>query len=600
MKFFSTLIASTLGTLIALGICLLFLFMFVFGLAASADNVPRVREGSILVADISGTIPEQVSGDPLAQLIADEPALDLRSLKRTLEKAASDSRIAGLWLKVGSTSIPWSTMYEIRSSVLRFRESGKPVVASSEDFVDTEAEYYLMSAADSVYAVPEGIFEFNGFAIVATFYRGLFDKLEIKPNVIRAGSYKAAGESYIRKDFSDENAEQLQAILAAYESHFFGAIADSRGVGEDELRRLATRDAIITAGQARDAGLVSDLLQEDQIVDRWKKMLALEDDAKLTSIDLKRYSRVPESAAGLEAGNEGEVAIVYAVGTMLSGDSEQDSPFATGFLGSESFIRSMREAREAEKVKAVVLRVNSPGGFAPAADAMLREIELTAAEKPVVVSMGDLAASGGYWISATADAIVATPLTITGSIGVFSLFFDTGEFFEDKLGITFDHVSTSAYADMFSGVRPLSDAEEALLQNLTDRTYDRFLQIVADGRELSVAEVRGLAQGRVWTGEDALARDLVDVTGDLDTAIKVAAQKAGLEPDSYRVRVLPRPKSFLQRMAGSIDAQAAALWGRMTLSVAERTLIRQAQAVREVMTDHGTVQARLPVDIVVR
>ncbi|MDX1430108.1 MAG: signal peptide peptidase SppA, partial [Rhodothermales bacterium] len=501
---------------------------------------------------------------------------------------------------IGTANVPWSTMYEIRSSVLRFKESGKPVFASSEDFVDTESEYYLMSAADSIYAVPEGIFEFNGFAIVASFYRGLLDKLEIEPNVIRAGTYKSAGEAYVRKDFSDENAEQLQAILDVHEAHFFDAIAQSRGVGVDELRRLATTDAIITADQALDAGLVSGLLQEDQIAERWKEVLGLESDAKLASIDLKRYSRVPASAAGIATGNEGEVAIVYAVGTILSGDGEDDSPFTSGFLGSASFTRAMREARESEKVKAVVLRVNSPGGFAPAADAMLREIELTAAEKPVVVSMGDLAASGGYWISAPADAIVATPLTITGSIGVFSLFFDTGDFFADKLGITFDHVATSAYADMFSGVRPLSDGEEALLQDLTDRTYERFLHIVADGRSLSIDDVRSLAEGRVWIGADALARNLVDSTGDLHAAIEVAAAKAGLAPDTYRVRALPRPKSFLQRMTGSMDAQASALWERMTLSVAERALIRQARTLREALVDHGTVQARLPVDIAIR
>ncbi len=600
MKFFSTLIASTLGALIAIGIVFLFLFMFIIGIAASSDNVPRVKEGAVLVAEISGSVPEQVSGDPLAQLLADEPAVDLRAMKRAIEKAAADSRISGLWLKMGSSSIPWSTMYEIRSSVSKFKDSGKPVFASSEDYIDTESEYYLMSAADSIYAVADGIFEFNGFAIVASFYRGLLDKLEIEPNVIRAGSYKSAGESYMRRDFSAENEEQLQAILEAQETVFFDAIAEARGLSHEDLKALATTDAILTVDDALEAGLVTALIHTDEVVERWKDALGLERESKLNTISLKRYARVPASAAGLPTGKEGDVAIVYAVGTIINGDSQDDSPFASGFLGSQSFAKSIREARESESVKAVVLRINSPGGFAPAADAMLREITLTAAEKPVVVSMGDVAASGGYWIAMAADTVIATPLTITGSIGVFSLFLDTGDFFAEKLGITFDNVSTSPYADMFSGVRPLAPQEEALVQELTDKTYEKFLHLVSEGRGLSDEEVRRLAEGRVWLGSDALSNNLVDVTGDLDTAIEIAADMAGLDPQTYRVRTLPRPKTFLQRMTGSLEARAIQAWTDLVLSDAERALLKQARALKQAVVDHATVQARLPFDLEIR
>ena len=277
-----------------------------------------------------------------------------------------------------------------------------------------------------------------------------------------------------------------------------------------------------------------------------------------------------------------------------------DLPFTSGLLGTSTFAKAIREARESESVKAVVLRVNSPGGFAPAADAMLREIELTAARKPLVVSMGDMAASGGYWISMAADTIVATPLTITGSIGVFSLFFNAGDFFADKLGITFDHVSTSPYADMFSGVQPLSAGERALLEELTDETYTKFLELVSDGRGLSLEAVREVAKGRVWLGMDAMSRGLVDVTGDLDTAVAIAAELAGLEPESYRIRALPRPRTFLQRLTGSMEARLADVREAATLSTAERLLLRQVRAIKAAFSDYGTVQARLPFDIEIR
>ncbi len=597
MKFFSTLVASTLGTLIALGVAFVFLFLFIVALAASSDDVPSVRDGTLLVADLSGSLPEMVSGDPFAQLLADEPSLDLRSAKRAFEKAASDRRISGLWLRLRGTNISWATLQELRSSITRFKESGKPVYASSDDFMTTEAEYFLLSVADSVFTAPGGLFEFNGFAIVSSFYKGLLDKIGIEPQIVRAGRFKSAVEPFQRTNMSDENREQLDDMLRAQESVYLQTIAEARGLTVDGLREQATQDAILSVEDAVETGLLDDLLHYDEIVDLWKNRLGLDSDRKLRTISLSRYARVPAASAGLREGREGEVAIVYAVGAIVGGKSDEGNPFSSGVLGSETFMRAIREARESEKVKAVVVRIDSPGGFAPAAEAMRREVELTAREKPVVISMGDIAASGGYWMAMAADTIVAEPLTLTGSIGVFSLFFDMGGFFEDKLGVTFDRVRTSPYADMFSGVRPFSDGEVRLIQDMTDRTYDRFTEHVANNRNMPREEVRELAQGRVWMGVQAKDVGLVDVLGGLDIAVGIAAELAGLEPGSYSTRALPRPKSFLERMTRSVEDEAVKAWMALTTTRAERTLLDHVRTLGVVTRDHGTIQARMLFDV---
>ncbi len=597
MKFFSTLVASTLGTLIALSIIVLFFFMFIFALAASSDDVPSVREGTLLVAQLSGSMPELVSGDPVAQLLADEPSVDLPSARRAFEKAAVDDKITGVWLRLKQTNMSWAVMQDLRSAIADFKTSGKPVYASSDDFITTEGEYFLMSVADSIFAAPGSIFEFNGFAIVATFYKGLLDKLAIEPQIVRAGVFKSAVEPLQRADMSDENREQLAEMLAAQEGVFLETIAEGRGLSVAELRARAATDAILEIEDAAEAGLVDVLLYQDEIIDQWKKRLGVEPDAKVRTISLPRYAKVPASSAGLREGREGEVAVVYAVGTIVGGSSDEETPFSAGLLGSQTFSRAIKQARDDEDVKAVVVRINSPGGFAPAADAMLREIQLTAAEKPVVVSMGNMAASGGYWMAMAADTIVAEPLTITGSIGAFSLFFDTGDFFEDKLGITFDGVQTSPYADMFSGVKPLEPAERKLLQDLTDRTYDRFIEIVAENRGKTLDEVRELAEGRVWMGVQAKEVGLVDVLGGLEDATRIAAELGGLEPGSYRTRALPRPKSFLERMTRSLEAETVRAWAELTTSGAQRRMLDQLRTLADLTRDHGTVQARMLYDI---
>lgn len=593
MRFLSNLLASALGTLLALAIIFFVMLLFFFAVIASSDQTPSVRSGSVLVIEMEGLIPEIVSGDPLMQALASEPGYDLRGLVVSIDLAAEDDRIEAIWIRLHGMQSPWSSLQEIRGALLRFKESGKPIYASSEDYTMAEAEYYVASAADSVFANEQAMFEFNGFYMTLEFYQNLLEKLEVEPQIIRAGKFKSAVEPFMREDLSPENEAQLMAILNTQNDEFMEAVAASRGLSVDSLKAQASGEAIITASRAFDAGLLDGLLYEDQVRDIIKRRLGVEEDEDLETVSMESYARVPASDVGLEVNREGDIAIVYAEGAIMSGESSQGSPFSGAVLGAETLAKAMREARENEDVKAVVLRINSPGGSAAASDAMWREIKLTAEKKPLVVSMGSLAASGGYWIATAGETIVADPLTITGSIGVFALLMDVSGLFENKLGITFDGIRTSPYADIFSGVRPLSEAEQGLLGSFVDETYNDFLQRVAESRGIAPAQVDSIGQGRVWTGRDALEVGLVDTLGSLKNAVEIAARKAELGAGPYRVRVLPRPKTFVEQLSETLNAKVASAWTRLTGSALEEAVLRQARILAAAAESHGEIQARL-------
>jgi protease-4 len=464
----------------------------------------------------------------------------------------------------------------------------------------SEQAYFVASAADSVFSSKQGIFEFNGFDLTVTFFQNLLERLSIEPQAVRAGRFKSAVEPFTREDLSPENEEQLASFLETLDDVFMSAIGESRQISPDSLRRIASERAIISASDAFDAGLLDGLLHHDEVNDIIKARLGVDADDDLHTIPMSRYHRISPSDAGLEVNRDGDVAIVYAVGQIVSGESDLSDPLGSGFLGAETFVDAMNEARESESVKAVVVRVDSPGGSASASDAMWRAIHLTSLEKPVVVSMGGLAASGGYWIATGAETVVADPLTITGSIGVFGLFFDASGFFEEKLGITFDGVQTSPYADMFSGIAPLSDGEREMLEAFVDDTYDDFLDRVAEARDMTTEEVDSVGQGRIWMGRRALEIGLIDTLGTLTDAVRVAARKAEMGEGPYRIRVLPRPKTFVEQLTSGLGARAVGAWTRLSTTPAERALLDQARHIRDAVRQQGSVQARLPIDITIR
>lgn len=549
MRFLSTLAASFLGTLLGLGLLFVFGLMFIFALASTAEQAPSVRPGTVLVAELSGTYPEMVSGDPIAHAFGGEPRVDMHDVIRAMRMAAADSRIDGVWLRMGDLQTPWANLEAIRRSVEEVRAAGKTVIASSDIFYMGEDELYLASAADSILLDPESMFEFNGFALQVAFLKGLFDKAGINPQAVRAGQYKSAVEPYTRESMSEANEFQLSEIVTDMESTLVTAVSASRGLDPNRVGQLLDAGNILSARDAEEAGLIDGLAYLDDLE------AIFGDDPR--TISLVRYSQSSSRTAGIPEGREGEIAIVYAEGTMVptSGNGFADSGNAA--VTAERFGEAMTRAREDDDVNAVVVRINSPGGFAPVADAMLREIQLTKAQKPVLVSMGSMAASGGYWIAAAADTIVAETLTLTGSIGVFGMLMDISPLLEDHIGINMDGVKTGPSADMMSGFRSMSPAELANLERSMDRTYDRFLEVVAEGRRMSTDDVHAVAQGRVWTGTDARDAGLVDVLGGLDTALDLAAERVGLAKGSYRTTELPRPETFLERFTESLEARVS-------------------------------------------
>lgn len=599
MRFLSTLLASALGTLLAFGVVLLFLFFTFFAFVLASDPEPSVAPGSVLTMELTGAIPERLTQDPFAQAFSDQPRYDLRDVKQALQKAAADSRIDAVLLQAHGVNAPWGVLQEIRDALQTYKASGKPLLASSGAYYSSERDYFLNSVADSVFAAPEGFFEFNGFATELAFFQEALDKLDVEVEVVRAGAYKSAVEPFLRDDLSPENREQLNALLDTTNSVFMRTVAASREQSPDALQRLAAEAATLTARDALEADLIDALLFDDEVLDAMKTQLGAPSTADLPTISMRDYRRVSPSSAGLEQGNEGEIAVVYAEGQIVPGDTE-DMFGSSPMLGSETFARAMEDARTTDRTDAVVVRINSPGGSASASDAMWRAIQRTVQEKPVIVSMGGTAASGGYWMATAADSIVADPLTVTGSIGVFGVFLNARGLFENKLGVTFDGVQTSPYADMFTGVSEFSDEERALLERFIDDTYEAFLEKVAAGRDLSVDEVAAIAQGRVWSGAAAHEVGLVDALGGLETAIAMAAERAGLDEGTYRTRTLPRPKTVVERLNEAFSAQATAAWEAFTLSPFDQHLIEQQRALRDLVRTHGTAQARLPYTLEIR
>jgi protease-4 len=600
MRFLSTLAASVLGTLLALGIVLFFVFFFFFAIALSSDTTPTVEPGSVLTVPIQGSIPERTSQDPFQKAFQSGPSYDLRDLQSALRAAEQDDRVEAVWLRMKGTSASWGTLEEVRAAIMDLKESGTPVVASSEEFAMSEKDYYVASAADSVFAGPQTTFEYNGFTTIVSFYEDALDKLNVEPEVIRAGKYKSAIEPFIRSDLSEPNRQQLTALQTTINDQFLGAVSTARSISVADLTRLSTSDALLTVSRALEEGLIDGLRYEDEVRTTIDQMTGPSGGA-LSTMGLDSYSRVPPSEAGINYTGSGQVAVVYGQGNIVSG-SPSESPLGNNqqVLGSSPLIDALETARTSASTQAVVLRINSPGGSAAASEAMWKAVERTAADKPLVVSMGDVAASGGYYIAAPADTIVANETTVTGSIGVFGLLLNARGLFENKLGVTFDEVSTSPYADMFSPTGPLGPRETQLMEQYVDHTYTTFLERVAAGRAMDTSAVHDVAQGRVWSGQDAKDVGLVDTTGTLADAIAMAGDAAGLGDGPYRVQELPRPKTFAQRLSENFASQATQLWHSVASTPLERTMWREARVLDRLVGTNGKAQARLPYSITVQ
>ncbi len=541
-EFFKFVFASMIGVILSFFVLFIFVIVIITAIVASAGSEGKVAvsANSIMHISLDYPISERTDKNPLAAFnfmgFEGKKTLGLNEILAGIEAAKTDQNIKGIYLDASSISSGFATIEEIRNALLDFKKSGKFVLAYSE--VYTQGAYYLATAADKIYLNPEGMVDFRGLSSQSIFFKGALDKLGIEAQIIKVGTYKSAVEPFILEKMSEPNRLQVTSFLGSLYDHFLSNISESRKISKAALFSIADSAKIRNPKDAVTFKMIDGLLYKDQVLDELKSRAGIEKKKDVKSVTIEEYASNGEKDK-TSSGNR--IAVVYANGEIISGEGNDET------IGSERISRAIRKARTDNKVKAVVLRVNSPGGSALASDVIWREVLLTKKIKPVIVSMGDVAASGGYYIACAADSIFAQPNTITGSIGVFGIVPNMQKFFNDKLGITFDGVKTGRFADLGNVSRPLTDAEKMILQQEVNKTYNTFTRKVADGRKRSQAYVDSIGQGRVWSGTEALQNGLVDRLGDIDDAIASAAKKAKLKDYkivSYPVQVDPFKSLF--------------------------------------------------------
>ncbi|WP_258104013.1 signal peptide peptidase SppA [Marinoscillum sp. MHG1-6] len=531
MAFLRNLLATLVGLTI---FCVLFIAI-ISGIAASSDAVMPVESNSVLSIRLSGPIMERTIENPLAQVFGDAPVpLDIRDVLASIRSAKTDANIKGIYLEAGFPQAGQSTLLEIRNAILDFKESEKFVYAYGE-YV-SERDYLVVSAADTLFVNPEGMIEFNGLSVTMTFFKGLFDKLNIEPEIFRVGDYKSAVEPFLRKSMSEENRLQLNELIASIHDTYLDATSVNIDVNKDELKTISDELLVRNPQQAAERGLITATGYRDEIGAVLRSKLGIDADEKIKFVSVERYAKT----LGENTENKNKIAVIIAEGEIVMGGDEEQ-------IVGLAFAEEIRKAREDDEVKAVVLRVNSPGGSLTASEIIWRELVLTREVKPVIASMSNVAASGGYFISAPCDVIVAQPNTITGSIGIYGIMFNFGDFLDSKLGITHDRVSTGDFSDIMTVTRSLTPEERQIIQEEVENGFDTFVQRVSEGRSMSREEVLKVAGGRVWSGQQAYEHGLVDVLGSYEDAINIAAEKAGIGND-YDLIYFPKSKEFLERL----------------------------------------------------
>lgn len=503
---------------------------------------PDVPDNSVLVLNVSGELPDYVAEDPMAKAFGISQQQSFTSLLTQLRKAKVDKRIGGVLLDIDFTGIGWGKAGELRNAIIDFKTSGKPVYAYME--LGMNREYYIATAADKIFLPPAGDIYINGFAAEAMFYKGSLDKLGIEADVIQIGpKYKNAPDRFTRQEMSEGQREVMNAILDEYVTRFTTAVAESRKKSPEDVQALVD-GAPYNAVQAKSLGLIDEAFYREQVENELKTRLGYKEDTKLRTIRGGAYREIPSDSLGLNNGER--VAVIYASGAINIGRSS-NSPLTGTMAGSDTIVEAVNQAAEDKSIKAIVLRVDSPGGSALASDMMWYALENAKAKKPVVVSMGDVAASGGYYIACNANKIIAEPASITGSIGVF-MGKPVVKGMYDWLGVTNEYVMRGKNAGIFRETEKWTPEEREKMVGQTNSIYfDNFLPKVAKGRNKTIEEVDTLGQGRVWTGTQAKANGLIDDFGGLEKAIAVAKELAELPADrDVRRVVLPEPKPFLE------------------------------------------------------
>jgi protease-4 len=512
------------------GIIIVSILFFVILLASlstmmiSGEKPVSISENSILVLKAGATIPDQGNTNPYAGFdiinMTVTPLPGLNDILQNIKKASADDKIKGILIENGLLPSGWATTEEVREALEKFREGGKFVIAYA-DYVLLQECYYLSTAADKIYVNPSSTVDFKGLSGEVMFYKKALEKLGVEVQVTRHGKFKGAVEPYILDKLSKENREQIESYVGSIWSHVIGNISKSRGIAPEKLNLLADNLTGYVASGAYENGLVDGLIYRDALIDTLKIRSGLTTDDKIALVPMHKYTKVPDPKKMVSAKNK--IAVIYASGTIVMGKGGENN------IGGDGFGELIRKERKDTTVKAIVLRVNSPGGNAIASDIMWRELELASKIKPVVISMGNYAASGGYFISAPGTKIFASPTTITGSIGVFGLIPNTGKLMNQKLGISTETVNTNKNSDFPSIYRPMEIYEKEVMQLSIEKVYSDFVSKVSSGRKMTFAAVDSIGQGRVWSGTDAKRLGLVDETGGLRASVEEAAKLAGIE-----------------------------------------------------------------------
>lgn len=527
---------NTFSTLLALIIFSIFGILFIiFSFSALSEEDERIVDSnSILVMEFDKLILDRTSENPFEGLnnfnLSSNESVEFKDILDNIEKAKNNDNIRGIYLKLSSIPAGFSQIEEIRDKFLDFKESGKFIYSYSESF--SQEAYYLASVSDKVYLNPEGYINLNGLSAGVMFYKDLLSKVGIEAQIIRHGKYKSAVEPFMYDAMSKENREQLEKLLNSITDKIISDISDSRGIPEEKIHTSINKLKLNFSSNCKDISFVDEIYYEDEVLDIIEE--------KVDSYTFISYSDFSKVKTKIDMISENKIAIIYATGNINTGKGDFNS------IGSETTVQAIQEARDDENIKAIVFRINSPGGSALASDIIWRELNLAKEKKKVVVSMGDYAASGGYYIACNADRIFANTTTITGSIGVFGVVLNSQELLNDKLGIYIDTVNTHKYSDIGGGSRRLTTYERFVIQTSVENIYETFISHVAEGRGISKDQVDKIGQGRVWSGIDALDIGLIDEIGGLEDAIESAANLAGI--DNYRIITLPKKEDVIEEI----------------------------------------------------
>jgi len=583
-------VSATVFGLFIFGIISISIMVVLIGSFTSDSEVPTILDNSVLKLTLSKPIREVAQENPFEELGISPPAqfqarqgqISLHQLRETIRYAQEDEQIKGIYLHINTMNTGYASLLEIREALEAFKSSGKFIYVYSEFL--SEGAYFLASLADEIYLNPTGMLEMNGLHSETMFFTGLFEKLGVKPQIFRVGDFKAAVEPFFRKNLSDENRLQTTVLLDDLYDFYLQKISNSRGLSFSEVEKISDSMLVRNAGDALKYRLVTDTLYETEALEKLKEKLELEEDKNINFVKYKKYKTLVQLNNFNYSTNK--IAVILTEGEIVTknGNDEEISP--------EKVIKQLQKVRKDEEVKAVVLRINSPGGSLLGSDNLWKEIQLTQKEKPVIASMSDVAASGGYYMAMGCDKIVASPVTITGSIGIFGVLFDTQGLANGLAGLTFDRVTTGAFSDLGNPNRTMTDTERKLIQNTVNEGYIKFTRKASEGRKMPLDSLLKVASGRVWSGQRAKKIDLVDAIGGFDKAVELAVEASEIENDDYMLAYYPKEKQFMEQLFSEAEIQ----YRTQALKEELGLFYPYAQQLKKLQKREG-VQAWLPLEV---